>query len=229
MSLLQNPEWRAAREALLAAEKAHMAEADRLAQARRDLPPVPVTRSYAFEGPDGTESLSDLFGTHSQLAIYHFMYGPDWEAGCPSCSFWADNLDRLRPHLAARDVSLVMVASAPYATLKAYNDRLGWSHEWRSAGPGFSEDMGVRFDAETLETGADYNFRTGGFNGPEAPGLSAFSRDPSGRIFLHYATYARGLEAFNGAYQLLDRMPKGRDEDGLPSPMAWLKRRDQYA
>jgi len=226
MSLLDTPDWRAARLELLAAEKAHMAEGDRLAKARRALPAVPITRAYAFEGPDGPETLDDLFGGRSQLAIYHFMFGPDWQEGCPSCSFWADNLDRTRPHLAARDVSLVMVASAPYATLSAYNDRLGWSHRWSSAETAFSDDLAVHF--ADRDSDAEYNFRKGGFHGTEAPGLSTFSRDGSGQVFLHYATYARGLEAFNGAYKLLDLVPKGRNEDDLSFGMAWLKRRDQY-
>ena len=225
VSPLLSPEWRAARLELLAAEKVHMADGDRLAAARRALPPVPVAADYAFEGPDGPETLADLFGRHRQLAIYHFMFGPDWAEGCPSCSFWADNLDGIRPHLAARDVSLVMVARAPYAVLEAYNKRLGWSHRWASASAAFSTDLGVLFEEGSQQ---EYNFRPGGFHGSEAPGLSTYFRDEDGRIFLHYATYARGLEAVNGAYKLLDLTPKGRDEAGLGFSMAWLRRRDQY-
>lgn len=230
MSMLDDPKWRQAREALLAAEKAHLAEADRLAEARRALPAVPVTKAYHFEGPDGPEMLADLFGAHSQLAVYHFMYGPDWEEGCPSCSFWADNLDGVQRHLAARDTALVMVARAPYPTLAAYNARMGWSHRWSSAGQSdFNADFGVHFTEDQIASGTQtYNFRPGGFRGQDAPGISTFSRDADGRISFHYASYARGLEAFNGAYKLLDLMPKGRDEAGLEFTMAWLRRRDQY-
>ena len=230
MTGLTDAGWRAARLALLEREKAHMREADALAEARRALPPVAVDGSYEFEGPDGPETLADLFGDHSQLAVYHFMYGADWSEGCPSCSFWGDNLDGIADHLAARDVSLVLVGTAPYDTLAAYGRRLGWRHRWSSAGEsGFSEAFGVRFSAGELETKAfQYNFRDGAFGGPEAPGLSTFSKDADGRIWHHYSTYARGLESFNGAYKLLDLMPKGRDEAGLSFSMAWLKRRDQY-
>jgi predicted dithiol-disulfide oxidoreductase (DUF899 family) len=161
--------------------------------------------------------------------IYHFMFGADWAEGCPSCSFWADNLDGIDIHLAHRDMAFRMVSTAPLETIEAYRRRMGWRFLWVSAaGSDFNRDMGVSFTAEDLAAGTQvYNFKPGGFGGPEAPGLTVFSRDADG-IFLTYATYARGLEAFNGAYQLLDLVPKGRDEGDLDFTQAWLRRRDQY-
>jgi len=222
-------EWLAAREALLLREKAHTRERDALAEARRALPAMRMTGDYVFQGPDGPESLRDLFDGKSQLLVYHFMYGADWDEGCPSCSFWADNLDGIDLHLAQRDTAFVMVSSAPYPALAAYRARMGWRFKWLScAGNRFNSDLGVSFSAEELAAGTQvYNYRQGGFGGPEAPGLSAFLRKGSA-IWHTYSTYGRGLDGFNGAYQLLDLTAKGRDEDGLPFSMAWLKRRDRY-
>lgn len=221
--------WLAARVALLAREKAHTRERDALARARRALPALPVEKTYDFEGPDGTESLADLFAGQSQLMIYHFMYGADWDAGCPSCSFWADNLDGIDIHLAHRDVTFLMVSTAPYEVLDAYRQRMGWRFKWVScAGSDFNRDLNVSFTPEQLEAGTQvYNYRKGAFNGPEAPGLTAFRREGDD-IYLTYGTFGRGLDWFNGAYQLLDLAPKGRDEGDLPWSMAWLRRHDQY-
>ena len=222
--------WRAARLALLKREKAHTRERDALAAARRALPRIPVDTEYWFTGPDGPVTLGDLFGPHSQLAVYHFMFGPDWDEGCPSCSFWVDNLDGVAPHLAQRDTALVLVSQAGFGKLDAYRRRMGWSLPWlSSAGTTFNHDFDVSFTPEELETKSySYNFNPGGPTGPEAPGLSTFLKE-DGRIWHCYSTYARGLDHFNGAYQLLDLMPKGRDEADLPYTMSWLKRRDQYA
>ena len=222
-------DWTSARLALLEREKAHTRERDALAAARRALPAWKLEKDYKFDGPDGTESLRDLFGPHSQLMVYHFMFGTDWDEGCTSCSFWGDNLDGIDIHLAHRDISFVMVSTAPYPKLKAYQDRMGWRFKWLScAGSDFNRDMQVSFTPEDIEAGShSYTFRQQGFNGPEAPGLTAFRRD--GDAILHtYGTFGRGLDAFNGAYQLLDLAPKGRDEDDLPWGMAWLRRHDQY-
>lgn len=223
-------EWRRARVAFLEREKAHTRDRDALAAERRALPRLRIEDEYRFVGPDGEESLSDLFAGRSQLAVYHFMYGPDWDEGCPSCSFWADSLDGIDIHLAHRDISLVLVSSAPFETLDRYRRRMGWRTKWVSAGGSrFNEDFGVTFTPEQLADGAvDYNYRPGGFSGPEAPGFSAFLQDADGVIWHTYSTYARGLDHFNGAYQLMDLMPKGRDEDGLDFTMAWLRRRDKY-
>ena len=222
-------DWLAARVALLEREKAHTRERDKLAEARRALPALRMEKSYEFEGARGPETLVDLFGKHSQLIVYHFMFGTDWKEGCTSCSFWGDNLNGIDIHLAARDVSFVMVSSAPYPVLKGYQERMGWQFKWVScAGNSFNQDMNVSFTPEQLEARThNYNFRERGFNGPEAPGLTAFRR-AGDDIFHTYGTFGRGLDAFNGAYQLLDLAPKGRNEDDLPWGMAWLRRRDQY-
>ncbi len=229
MQTAAREDWIAARRALLAREKAHTRERDALAAARRALPALKIDKEYAFEGPDGRETLADLFAGRSQLMVYHFMYGPDWAEGCPSCSFWADNFDGIDVHLAHRDVTFLMVSTAPVAVIDAYRRRMGWRMKWVScAGSDFNRDMNVSFTPEEIEQGdAFYNFQPKGFPSTEAPGLTCFRRQGDG-IFLTYAAYGRGLDGFNGAYQLLDLAPKGRDEDGLPWPMAWLRRRDQY-
>ncbi len=221
-------DWTAARMALLERERALTRDRDALAEARRALPALRLSKSYTFEGPDGRETLADLFGPHSQLIVYHFMFGPDWDEGCPSCSFWADNLDGIDTHLAQRDVSFVMVSTAPYATVAKYKTRMGWRFKWLGDAGAFNRDMGVSFTPEQLEKGENtYNYGLSQFNGPEAPGLTVFRRDGD-EIALTYASFARGLDWFNGAYQLLDLAPKGRDEADLPWPMAWVKRHDQY-
>ena len=173
--------------------------------------------------------MPDLFDGKSQLAVQHFMFGEDWDEGCPSCSFWLDNLDRNAIHLAHRDCAYVSVAHAPYEKLQAYWDRMGWtSPVYSSLGSDFNYDFGVSFKADDLEAGSQvYNYRKGGFGGPEAPGIGIFAREGD-TVFHTYATFSRGLDMVNGAYHLMDLLPKGRDEDALPYGMAWLKRRDAY-
>jgi predicted dithiol-disulfide oxidoreductase (DUF899 family) len=214
-------EWEQARLDLLAAEKEHSRRSDELARRRQALPWVRVETDYVFETEQGPRSLPQLFGDRSQLVVYHFMFGADWDEGCPSCSFWADNYDGLSPHLAARDVTLVAASTAPLDRLLAYRDRLGWSFPWVStAGTTFNRDFEV--------TGSHrYNYQPSEEPIGELPGLSVFVRD-DGDVFHTYSAYARGLDVFNSAYQLLDMVPKGRDEDDLPWSMAWLRRRDQY-
>lgn len=222
-------EWRAARLRLLKREKELTELRDELARERRELPWVPVTHDYRFAGPTGEVSLKDLFAGRGQLLVYHFMFGPEWDEGCPSCSFWADNFDSIGVHLAHRDVSLVAVSRAPYAKLEAYGRRMGWSFPWYSSSDSaFNFDFGVSFLPGQRE-GSEYNFRpVDPLEGEEErPGLSAFVME-DGAIYHAYSTYARGLDGFNGAYQLLDLAPRGRDEVGLPWTMAWLRRHDQY-
>ena len=223
-------DWMTARLELLEREKAHLRESDELARARRALPRVKIDADYRFTGPDGEETLGELFAGRGQLAVYHFMFGADWEEGCPSCSFWGDGLNGLEVHLAARDVTLVLASTAPYEVLEAYRQRMGWTLKWvSSAGSSFNADFGVSFTPEELEAGTQvYNYRKQGFSGSEAPGFSSFSRGEDGDVYHHYSTYARGLESFNAAYRLLDLMPKGRDEDALSFTMSWLRRRDAY-
>ena len=213
--------WTSRRVELLEAEKRLMREHDRVAAARRDLPWVEVSTEYRFDTEQGQRSLSDLFGRHSQLVVYHFMFGDDWDEGCPSCSFWADNFDGIDVHLAARDVAFVASSTAPLDRLLAYRARMGWSFDWVSSGGGtFNHDFAV--------AGSDtYNFRPVDEPIAESPGLSVFARRGDD-VFHTYSMYARGLEVFNGAYQLLDLVPKGRDEDELPWTMEWLRRHDQY-
>lgn len=210
-----------ARLELLELEKAHMRTGDELARRRRELPWVPIEQSYEFTTEEGAQSLRDLFGDASQLVVYHFMYGADWSEGCPSCSFWADNFDGIDVHLAARDVSFVVASAAPLDQLLAYRERMGWSFPWVSTeGTTFNHDLGVAGVS-------NYNFRDTDEPIDESPGLSVFALH-EGVVHHTYSSYARGLEVFNGTYQLLDLVPKGRDEAELPWTMAWLRRHDQY-
>jgi predicted dithiol-disulfide oxidoreductase (DUF899 family) len=228
--IVSQREWLAARKALLAKEKEFTKQRDRLSEERRALPWVKIEKSYSFEGPKGRQSLSDLFEGRSQLIVYHFMYGPEWGEGCMSCSFWADTFNGAIEHLKARDVTMIAVSRAPYSTLKAFQKRMGWSFKWVSSlGSDFNYDFHVSFTPEEQEKGpVFYNFQKQEFPSDEAPGISVFYKDKAGDIFHTYSTYARGLDAVNGAYQLLDLAPKGRDEAELPWPMAWVKHRDKY-
>jgi predicted dithiol-disulfide oxidoreductase (DUF899 family) len=222
-------EWLTARKALLAKEKAFTRARDLLSAERREMPWVKVEKTYMFDGPKGRESLSDLFDGRSQLLIYHFMYGPDWSEGCKSCSFWADNYDGIDIHLAHRDVTLIAVSRAPLAVLDAYKQRMGWSFKWVSSlGSDFNFDYHVSFDPEQQKAGpVEYNYEMRSFPMSEAPGISVFTKDAAGAVFHTYSTYARGLDMLNGAYHMLDLVPKGRDEGG--KGMAWLRHRDRYA
>lgn len=226
--IVSNEEWLAARKGFLAKEKEFTRLRDELSRQRRELPWVKVEKTYVFDGPNGKESLSDLFAGRGQLIVYHFMFGPDWNEGCPSCSFWADNYDGIVVHLQHRDVSLVAISRAPLEKLEAYKKRMGWSFEWVSSFHNdFNRDYQVSFTPEEQKT-AVYNYKPEGFGSSEAPGISVFAKGEDGQIFHTYSCYARGLDAFNGAYQLLDIVPKGRDEQGLPYPMAWVRRHDKY-
>ncbi len=222
--------WLEARLALLDAEKSLQRERDRVAALRRALPLVRVDEDYRFDSPDGVLSLGELFGDRSQLIVYHFMFHPDWDQGCKLCSFWADNFERQQPHLRARDARIVAVSRAPLGKLLAYRDRLGWSFPWVSSGDSsFNFDFNVSFTPEQIDAGiANYNFRAGADVGEEMPGISVFLKDPEGVVYHSYSTYSRGLDPFNAAYQFLDVLPKGRDEDGLDFPMAWVRRNDEY-
>ncbi len=221
-------EWREARLRLLDKEKELNRLRDELAAERRALPWVPVEKGYRFDTPGGKRSLSELFEGRSQLIVYHFMMGPDWEEGCPSCSFWADTYEGNPVHLAARDVTFVCCSRAPLDHIEAYQRRMGWTFAWvSSAGSDFNVDFGVSFTPQQRQDGAEYNFRVTTGMGEEAPGLSVFARDGD-HVYHTYSTYARGLDPLNGAYQLMDLAPRGRDEDGLDWSMAWLRRHDRY-
>lgn len=227
--VVSHDEWIEARKALLLREKEFTRQRAALAQQRRDLPWEEVTKDYTFEGPAGKLTLPDLFDGRSQLVVYHFMYPPDWDAGCPHCSFWADNFNGAPVHLAARDVSFAAVSRASLAQISAYQKRMGWTFRWVSAGgTDFNYDFGASFTPESLENGtAVYNYATSpGFTDRE--GISVFYRDASGRLFHTYSAYARGIDMVNGTYQFLDLVPKGRDEPSEGNPQFWVRRHDEY-
>jgi predicted dithiol-disulfide oxidoreductase (DUF899 family) len=221
--------WLAARHDLLNAEKNLQAARDDLATKRRALPNYRVDEDYVFVGERGEAKLSELFGDHSQLLVYHFMFHPDWDEGCKSCSFWADSFDGVVPHLAARDVALAVISRGPLDKLMTYRKRMGWSFPWVSSeGNTFNFDFDVSFHTQQLEAKtARYNYKDNASVGPEMPGVSVF-RQEGKDIYHTYSTFSRGLDPLNPAYQLLDLVPKGRDEDDLPNPTDWLRRHDSY-
>jgi predicted dithiol-disulfide oxidoreductase (DUF899 family) len=228
--IVTRDEWVQARLALLKKEKQLTRLRDELTAERRALPRVRIEKSYYFDTDDGRRTLADLFQGKSQLVVYHFMFAPTWEAGCKHCSFWADGYDGMVSHLGARDVSLVAVSKAPLAKLVAFKRRMGWSFPWvSSSGSDFNRDFFVSFTQEEIASGKlVYNFATQPFAIEEAPGVSVFSRAPDGTVCHTYSCYSRGLDILNPAYNLLDLVPKGRDEDGLPHTMAWVRLHDLY-
>ncbi len=228
--IVSREEWLAARKAHLANEKELTRRRDALSAERRALPWVRIEKDYAFEGPEGRLTLADLFAGRSQLVIYHFMFGPGWEEGCFGCSFLADHFDGPNQHLRHHDVSLVAVSRAPYAEFQPFRKRIGWQFPWvSSAGSDFNFDFHVSpSPAERAAGRYEYNYETHEGEGGEMPGFSVFYRNEAGEIFHTYSTYARGLDSIMGCYQILDRVPRGRDEDGLKSSMAWVRYHDKY-
>lgn len=229
-NVVSQQEWIAARRELLKKEKASMRLLDELSVERREMPWVKVEKNYVFDGPDGKVTLADLFGGRSQLVIYHFMFGPEWEEGCPSCSFVSDHFDGSLAHLAARDVAMVVVSRAPLAKIEEFKERMGWKFQWVSSnGSDFNGDFRVSFTDEEIARGkVNYNYQMQEFPSAEAPGLSVFYKEAEGGIYHTYSTYARGLEQIMSTYRILDMVPKGRDEDLLPFPMNWLRHHDRY-
>lgn len=223
-------EWLAARKRLLASEKELTRQRDRLSAERRALPWVRVDEDYTFETPRGKRSLAELFDGRTQLLVYHFMFAPEWEVGCKSCSFWADGFERSVVHLAARDVTLTAISRAPLEKLQAFARRMGWTFPWVSSlGSAFNFDYGVSFSPEEIASGeVEYNFGRHRAFGSEMPGLSAFAKDAANTVFHTYSCYARGIDAVNPTYQLLDLAAKGRDEAKLAAAMSWLRLRDDY-
>jgi predicted dithiol-disulfide oxidoreductase (DUF899 family) len=231
-------EWQAARDELLAQEKELTRRNDELAQKRRELPWVPVEKDYSFETDDGTKSLTDLFDGRSQLLIYHFMFGPAYEAGCPVCSSIADTLDPNAIHLAARDVKLTLVSRAPLEKLQAFKTRMGWSLDWASTvGSEFNRELGFLHTEEELKPflegevppAVEQNAEGCGVDAAtyasEGPGLSAYILS-DGTVYRTYVTTARGLEPAMAYYGLLDRTPIGRNEEG--EQVFWVRRHDEY-
>ncbi len=228
--IVSQTEWLAARKQHLLKEKEFTRLRDELSKQRRELPWEKVEKQYVFDGPRGKETLADLFGGRSQLIIYHFMFGPGWEEGCPSCSLVADHIDGSTVHLANRDVTLAVVARAPLAQIEAFKKRMGWRFKWVSSfGNDFNRDYHVSFTKEEMATGkAYYNYEANGFPSEEGPGGSVFF-NRNGEIFHTYSSYGRGLDMMIGAYNYLDITPKGRDEDGLAFSMSWVRHHDRYA
>jgi predicted dithiol-disulfide oxidoreductase (DUF899 family) len=224
-------EWLVARRQHLLKEKEFTRLRDQLSAARRELPWVKVEKSYVFDGPNGKETLADLFAGRSQLIVYHFMLGPEWEEGCKSCSFLADHIDGSVIHLAHRDVTFMVVSRAPLAKIAAFKQRMGWRFKWVSShGSDFNSDYQVSFTRDDLAKGTtyyNYQVRESQSEG-EAPGVSVFHKDATGNIFHTYSAYARGLDMLVGAYNYLDLVPKGRDEDALAFTMAWVRHHDRY-
>ena len=225
-------QWIEERKALLAREKEFTQLRDQLSHARRDLPWVRVDKDkdYVFDGAGGKQTLAELFAGRQQLIVYHLMFDPSWEEACSRCSFWADNFNGVLVHLNQRDVSLVAISRAPFAKLAAFQKRMGWSFNWVSSfANDFNHDYHVSFAPEQLAQGeVIYNYRLVKNSMSERPGISVFYKDPGGTIFHTYSCYARGLDMLNVAYHYLDLAPKGRDEEELPFPMAWVRYHDAY-
>ena len=221
--------WIAQRKELLRKEKEFTRLRDELSRQRRELPWVKV-ENYVFDGPQGKETLAELFDGRSQLIIYHFMFGPGWEEGCPSCSFEADHFNSFIVHLNARDVSMVAISRATLAEIQKFKQRMGWSFQWLSSqGNDFNRDYHVSFTPEEMAKGNGYyNYTTQKFPSEEAPGVSVFYKSAEGEIFHTYSTYGRGLDIFLGTYNFLDIAPKGRNEEGLDYSMAWVRHHDKY-
>jgi predicted dithiol-disulfide oxidoreductase (DUF899 family) len=227
--IVSETEWLVARKDLLAREKEFTRQRDALSAARRQLPMVKIDKEYVFDGPNGKETLADLFDGRSQLIVYHFMLAPGWEEGCKSCSYLADHFDGANYHLPHRDVSLVVISRAPLPEIEAYQKRMGWRFKWLSShGNDFNFDYHVSFTKEEEKKNeVYYNYGKGEFISDELPGLSAFYKDERGDVFHTYSTYARGLDILIGTYNFLDLVPNGRDEN-LESTMGWVRRHDQY-
>ncbi len=229
-TIVTRSEWLDARRDLLSEEKAFTRQRDALSARRRQMPWVKIEEDYRFQTSAGERSLPDLFGTARQLIVQHFMLGEGWEAGCPSCSFWADGYDGTIVHLNQRDAAFVAVSIAPLEQIEAYKARMGWRFDWVSSqGSRFNRDFQVTFTEDEVSSGeVQYNFGKTSFPVTEAPGASVFTRAEDGTVYHTYSCYARGLDMLNVTYQYLDLLPNGRGEGDLPHPMAWVRRHDEY-
>jgi predicted dithiol-disulfide oxidoreductase (DUF899 family) len=226
--IVSRDEWLIARKRLLAREKQLTRERDAIAAERRELPWVKVDKAYLFDSPGGKKALADLFEGKSQLIVYHFMFGPDWQEGCPSCSFISDHTDATLVHLAQRGVAFVAISRAPLSKIEAFKKRMGWRFDWVSSYDNdFNHDYGVSFTKEELTRSDIYNFGTSGHRSEEAPGFSVFTKSGND-VFHTYSTYGRGVEIGMHTYTYLDLVPKGRNEGGLYFPMAWVRHHDRY-
>jgi len=228
--IVSREEWLEARKAHLAKEKEFTRLRDELSRQRRELPWLKVEKNYVFDGPKGKETLADLFDGRGQLIVYHFMLGPGWKEGCKSCSFVSDHIDGAVVHLAQRDVTLLAISRAPLPEIEAFKKRMGWRFKWVSSyGNDFNFDYHVSFTKDEMAKGkVYYNYEMQEFGSEEGPGVSVFYKDGAGDIFHTYSSYARGLDMLVGAYNYLDLVPKGRDEDALSFTMAWVRHHDKY-
>ena len=228
--VVSSDRWIAERKKLLAREKELTRLHDEIAEARRALPWVRIDKNYMFDSPQGRRSLADLFEGRRQLLVQHFMLGPGWEEGCPSCSFMADHTDGMNVHLQHRDVTLVTISHAPLADIERFRSRMGWQFNWVSShGSDFNYDFHVSFTPEERAKGdVYYNYGMTAFPAEEAPGISVFYKNDAGEIFHTYSTFGRGVEVMMGTYQMLDLTPKGRDEEDIPYKMNWVRHHDRY-
>lgn len=230
-SKIVSPEkWLTSRLELLREEKEFTRLRDRIAQHCRELPWVKITKPYTFESASGRVSLADLFDGRSQLIVQHFMFGAGWEEGCKGCSFMMDHFNPTVPHLKARDVSFAAVSHAPLQEILPFKTRMGWDVNWVSSqGTDFNHDFQVSFTKEEMATGkVYYNYALRKFPHEEAQGISVFAKDAGGNVYHTYSTYGRGVETIMATYNLLDLVPKGRDEHGDEDGMAWLRYHDSY-
>jgi predicted dithiol-disulfide oxidoreductase (DUF899 family) len=223
-------DWLARRKALMAREKELVRLGDEIARERRALPWERVAKDYVFDTPEGPRSLAELFAGRRQLVVQHFMFGPGWEQGCPSCSFMADHVDGMNVHLAHRDISFVAVSRAPLEEIERFRERMGWQFKWVSSNANdFNFDFAVSFKAEEMARGeVFYNYGPVPSRGEEAPGVSVFYKNDAGEVFHTYSTFGRGVEVMMGTYDLLDLTPKGRDEREVDYKMEWVRHHDRY-
>lgn len=229
--VVRRDKWLTARKQLLAKEKEFTRLRDELSRQRQEMPWEKVEKNYVFEGSGGKETLADLFDGRSQLLVYHFMFGPGWEQGCPSCSFLGDSFDGITIHMAQRDTSFVAISRATLPEIEAFKKRMGWKFKWVSSNVNdFNYDYKVSFSKEDISSGKPvYNYETISFPSEEAPGASAFIKK-DGEIFHTYSTYARGLDILLPMYNWIDMTAKGRDEAGMkPHAMAWVRHHDRYS
>jgi predicted dithiol-disulfide oxidoreductase (DUF899 family) len=230
MNIVTREQWLTRRKVLLARERELTHLRDEIARERQALPWVRVEKDYVFDTPQGPRKLADLFEGRGQLVVQHFMLGPGWEEGCPSCSYMADHTDPMTPHLAQRDITFVAVSRATLAEIERFKRRMGWRFTWVSSnGNDFNFDYGVSFRPdEKARNEVTYNFAKQPWEWDELPGISVFVKDPSGAVFHTYSTYRRGVEAMMGTYSLIDLTPRGRDEEGIGG-MGWVRHHDKYA
>ena len=228
--VVSHEEWLSARTAFLVKEKEFTRLRDELSRQRRELPWERVDKEYVFNGPNGKETLVELFENRGQLIVYHFMFPPDWDEGCLHCSFWADNFNGIGVHLNHRDVTFVAISRAPLAKIEPFKKRMGWNFKWVSSfHSDFNFDYQASFTPEEVHAGAAYfNYAKTDPGLTDREGISVFYKDEIGAVSHTYSCYARGIDMMNGAYHYLDLVPKGRDEEGLEDPQAWVRHHDRY-